>query len=94
MKLTVCVGSCCHLQGSHAVVAALRRLIEENGLAGRVELVGRFCLGRCGDGVNVEIDGEAAALRPEDAPEFFRTRVLPALAAEAARGEDINEQNV
>ena len=50
MKLTVCIGSSCHLKGSRQVVETLQRLIAENGLGEKVELGGTFCMGKCQQG--------------------------------------------
>ena len=47
MKVTVCIGSSCHLKGSRQVVEKLQALIAENNLDGQVELAGTFCLGEC-----------------------------------------------
>ena len=52
MKVTVCIGSSCHLKGSRQVVERLQALIAENNLKDKVELSGKFCMGNCqhGDG--------------------------------------------
>ena len=47
MKITVCVGSSCHVKGSHEVVARLEQLITEHQLKDQVEMTGTFCIGRC-----------------------------------------------
>ena len=47
MKVTVCIGSSCHLKGSRQVVEEFQRLIAENKLSDRVELGGTFCTGNC-----------------------------------------------
>ena len=44
MKVTVCIGSSCHLKGSRQVVETLCRLVEENHLEDKVEISGTFCL--------------------------------------------------
>ena len=36
MKLTVCIGSSCHLKGSRQIVEQLQKLIEENKLGDKV----------------------------------------------------------
>ena len=36
MKLTVCIGSSCHLKGSRQVAETLHRLIAEHGLGDKV----------------------------------------------------------
>ena len=53
MKVTVCIGSSCHIKGSRQVVEQLQRLIAENALGDKVELGGTFCLGNCQQGVCV-----------------------------------------
>ena len=47
MKITVCIGSSCHIKGSRQVVEQLQQLISENNLKDRVELAGTFCMGKC-----------------------------------------------
>ena len=41
MKVTICVGSTCHLLGSRTVVDRFKALVEEHRLADRVELSGK-----------------------------------------------------
>ena len=55
MKITVCVGSSCHLKGSHQVVERLQELITKNNLKDQVELLGTFCIGKCQLGVCVTV---------------------------------------
>ena len=57
MKVTVCIGSSCHLKGSRQVVEKLQQLIAENNLKDKVDLGGTFCLGRCQEGVCTTVDG-------------------------------------
>ncbi len=80
MKITVCIGSSCHLKGSRQVVEELQRLIAENGLKDRVELNGTFCMGDCRNGVCVTVDGEKLSVSPETVGEIFREKVLPAFS--------------
>lgn len=76
MKITVCIGSSCHLKGSRQVVEQFQRLIAENGLKDRVELGGTFCMGNCRKGVCVDIDGEVLSVSPENVGDVFSDRVL------------------
>lgn len=46
MKVTVCIGSSCHIKGSRPVVEELQNLIAESNLGDKVELGGTFCMGR------------------------------------------------
>ena len=76
MKITVCIGSSCHIKGSRQVVEELQRLIKENDLSEKVELGGTFCMGQCQQGVCVTVDGEFYSVTPETAEEFFKTAVI------------------
>lgn len=75
MKITVCIGSSCHLKGSRQVVERLQELIEQNGLGDKVDLAGTFCLGNCQAGVCVKIDEEVFSVSPSTVDEFFETNV-------------------
>lgn len=76
MKITVCIGSACHIKGSRQVVETLQKLIRENGLGDKIELGGTFCMGKCQQGVCVTADGEFYSVTPETAEEFFENEVL------------------
>ena len=58
MKVTVCIGSSCHIKGSRHVVEQLQHLIAENDLGDKVDLCGTFCMGECQKGVCVTISGD------------------------------------
>ena len=77
MKITVCIGSSCHLKGSRQVVEQLQALITEHGLANEVELVGTFCLANCQKGVSVKLDDRLVSLTPENTRDFFAENILP-----------------
>lgn len=76
MKITVCIGSSCHLKGSRQVVQGLQELIAKNGLGDKLELSGTFCMGNCQQGVCVTLDGELFSLSPETTEQFFEREVL------------------
>lgn len=76
MKITVCIGSSCHIKGSRQVVEELQRLISDNNLGDKIELAGTFCMGRCQEGVCVTLDNEFFSVSPETTKEFFETNVL------------------
>ncbi len=76
MKITVCIGSSCHIKGSRQVVEQLQYLIHENGLNDKVELGGTFCMGRCQEGVCVTVDDEFFSVSPETVKDFFNKNVL------------------
>ena len=76
MKVTVCIGSSCHIKGSRQVVETLETLINENNLSDKVDLAGTFCMGQCQQGVCVTVDEEFFSVTPETAEEFFNTNIL------------------
>lgn len=75
MKVTVCIGSSCHIKGSRQVVEELQHLIADAGLEDKVELGGTFCMGRCQEGVCVTVDGEFHSVSPDNVQEFFEKEV-------------------
>ena len=75
MKVTVCIGSSCHLKGARNVVQDLQRLIAENNLEDQVELGGTFCMGNCKEGVCVTVDGNLFSVTPETTEEFFEKEI-------------------
>lgn len=79
MKVTVCIGSSCHLKGSRQVVEELQYLIAQNKAGDKVELAGTFCMGNCQRGVCVTIDGRMFSVTPDTVKHFFETEVLAKL---------------
>ena len=75
MKITVCIGSSCHIKGSRQVVEKIQELIAENKLGDKIELGGTFCMGRCQEGVCVTVDEEFYSVTPETVTEFFNENV-------------------
>lgn len=76
MKITVCIGSSCHIKGSRQVVEQLQYLIRENNLSDKVELAGTFCMGKCQEGVCVTADETFYSVTPDNVNEFFAENVL------------------
>ena len=76
MKITVCIGSSCHIKGSRQVVEQLQEMIAENNLKEKVELGGTFCMGKCQQGFCVEVDEAFYSVSPESTKEFFEKEVL------------------
>ena len=77
LKITVCIGSSCHIKGSRQVVGQLQQLIAEHNVGEKVELGGTFCMGNCQKGVCVTVDDEFHSVTPETVVEFFNSVVLP-----------------
>ncbi len=80
MKITVCIGSSCHIKGSRQVVEQLQNLIAAHNIGGKVELGGTFCMGRCQEGVCVTVDDAFYSVTPETVESFFETAVLAELS--------------
>lgn len=76
MKITVCIGSSCHLKGSRQVVEELQYLIAKHNLKDKIDLGGTFCMGNCQNGVCVTLDDKEFSLSPETTKDFFETNVL------------------
>ena len=76
MKVTVCIGSSCHIKGSRQVVEQLQNLIASHNIGDKVDLGGTFCLGNCQQGVCVSVDGAFHSVSPATVGEFFETVIL------------------
>jgi NADH:ubiquinone oxidoreductase subunit E len=75
--VTVCVGSSCHIKGARRVIERFQELAREHGLEGKVELRGSFCMERCGEGLNWQIDEEpVSSASVEEAVETFTRRFV------------------
>ena len=74
----VCVGSSCHLKGSHEIVALLEKAIEVNHIEDDVVLSGSFCIGKCNrSGVTIQIDDDIhVGVTIENFQEFFNKHIL------------------
>ena len=79
IKMTVCIGSSCHIKGSRQVVEQLQYLIAKNNLNDKVELSGTFCMGKCQNGVCVKVNDELFSLTPDQVNEFFEKNVVEKL---------------
>ena len=75
MKVTVCIGSSCHIKGARPVVEQLQELIAKENLNDKIELGGTFCMGKCQQGVCVTVDGEFFSVSPETVSYFFEKEI-------------------
>ena len=75
MKVTVCIGSSCHIKGSRQVVERLPHLIAQEKLGDRVELGGTFCMGKCQEGVCVTVDDRFFSGSPDTVDGFFENEI-------------------
>jgi NADH:ubiquinone oxidoreductase subunit E len=80
MSVTVCVGSSCHIKGAREVITRFNELLKVSGLENIVELKGSFCMERCGEGVNWQIDDTPfTSSSVDEAVKTFQTRVIDPL---------------
>ena len=75
MKITVCIGSSCHIKGSRQIVEQFQHLIATHDLKDKVELGGTFCMGKCQQGVCVTVDGVFYSVTPDTAKQFFEKEI-------------------
>ena len=76
MKITVCIGSSCHLKGSRRIIERMQALIAEHNLQDKVVMAGQFCMGDCMNGVCLTVDDVKFSLKPENVDTFFQEQVL------------------
>ena len=76
LKITVCIGSSCHIKGSRQVVEQLKQMISESGLGDKVELGGTFCMGNCQQGVCVTVNDDFYSVTPDTVATFFANEIL------------------
>ena len=84
MIIQICVGSSCHLRGSHQIVELLQKAIEEHRLENDVTLAGSFCIGKCNrEGVTVQVDDDVfVGVTKESFETFFSENVLKKIVSE------------
>ncbi len=80
MKVTVCIGSSCHIKGSRQIVEQLQYLIKQNNIGDKVELAGTFCMGKCQQGVCVTVDDKFYSVTPDTVNTFFEESILSGIA--------------
>jgi len=77
VTVTVCVGSSCHIKGARNVIMRFNELLKKHDLEDKIELKGSFCMERCGEGINWQIDDEpVTSVTVEKAVETFWKRLL------------------
>jgi NADH:ubiquinone oxidoreductase subunit E len=85
--VTVCVGSSCHIKGSRQIIMRFNELLKEHGLEDKIELQGSFCMERCGEGLNWQIDDEPITSKNvEEAIQTFTAKVLDPLGGSEESG--------
>ena len=75
MKVTICIGSSCHIKGSRQVVERLQELVAQHGLSEQVDLGGTFCMNKCQQGVCVTVDDNLFSVSPQTVDAFFEEEI-------------------
>lgn len=76
LKVTVCVGSSCHVRGSRLVLARFAQILDEQNIPHRVSLVGCFCMDRCGEKMNWKFeDEEVSSTSAEEAEATLQAKL-------------------
>ena len=76
LVIYVCVGSSCHLKGSHTIVKLMKKAIADYNLKDKVELKATFCLGHCKAGPSVKVGDEVFGMTEENFQKLFEEKVL------------------
>ncbi len=79
MTITVCLGSACHVKGSHFVLEGLNSRLKPHHLEDLVPLAGTAGPPTCQPGVCVTIGDTLYSLSPETTADFFEKEVLAKL---------------
>lgn len=83
IRVSICVGSSCHLKGSYQIIKLFEELIQAQKLENKVELKASFCLGRCTNGVSVDVDDiPLEGVTKLNAKEMFEENILKRLENE------------
>lgn len=77
VRISICVGSACHLRGAHGVLAAFIALVDRYNVQGSVDIEGNFCQGRCTEGVVIKINDEIITnVSKDQVYDIFMNKVL------------------
>ncbi|MCX7780419.1 MAG: NAD(P)H-dependent oxidoreductase subunit E [Negativicutes bacterium] len=77
ITISICIGSACHVKGAHAVLEALKGLIDKYHVSANIVLEGNFCQGRCTEGVVIKINDEIITnVSKEKVYAIFAAKVL------------------
>ena len=82
--IQICVGSSCHLKGSHDIINLMQNAVEEHHIEDEVVLSGSFCIGKCNRlGVTIQINDDVhVGITRENFKEFFTKHILDVINSE------------
>lgn len=79
LQILICGGTGCKASSSHLIAEHLKRLLEENGIANKVDVITTGCFGFCEKGPIVKIIPDNTfytQVTPEDAEEIIKEHVI------------------
>ena len=79
LQILICGGTGCKASSSHDIADNLNRLLEENGIADKVEVITTGCFGFCEKGPIVKIIPDNTfyiQVTPEDAEEIVKVHII------------------
>ena len=77
MEITVCVGSSCHIKGSHSFIDYLQKSIVAHQLEKQIVLKASFCIGYCSEGINIKVNDERIVVSGlDELKELFTNRLV------------------
>ena len=76
-----CVGSSCHIKGSHRIVELMKNAIEDHALEDEIVLAGCFCTGNCSrEGITIQVDDDViTGVTVQSFDAFFEKNILERL---------------
>ncbi len=81
MIVQICVGSSCHIKGSHQIVELMKNAIEEHALEDEIVLAGCFCTGNCSrEGITIQVEDDIiSGVTVDSFDAFFEKNILERL---------------
>lgn len=85
IEIMICIGSSCHLKGSHEISEEVKRLILKNKAEDQVNFKASFCMEDCQRGVCMEVNGKKITeLTTKNTASVFAREILPLLKERGA----------
>jgi len=80
VEVSVCIGTCCYMNGSYDTMRKLMDIADERGYGDRIDFKASFCFENCDKGPNVEVDGMVHGhVTPDKVEEFIENVIEPAI---------------
>ena len=77
ISVSVCIGTTCHIN-NWRIFYRIQSVLRERGIRNDVNLKADFCLGNCGTGPNVTIDGEVVEkVSPDRVEHLVDAHIVP-----------------